>query len=116
MINLILYVVGVRSLLAIDLFEFSLRIISLSVNQVEGISQESRVKPVVALLLRIVSLSRCYTRLLMLKNLSLVLLLLQTCKVIGCLELIILVVSGKNVINKGLYEVPLSVSLRRRSP
>ena len=116
MIYLILYVVGVRSLLAIDLFKFSLRIVSLSVNQVEGISQESCVKPVVALLLRIVSLSRCYTRLLMLKNLSLVLLLLQTCKVIGCLELIILVVSGKNVINKGLYEVPLSVSLRRGSP
>ena len=82
MINLILYVVGVRSLLAIDLLKFSLRIISLSINQVEGISQESCVKPVVALLLRIVSLSRCDARLLMLKNLGLVLLLLQTCKVI----------------------------------
>lgn len=94
MINFILYVVGVSSLLAVDLLKFSLRIVSLSVNQVESVSQKSRVKSVVTLLLRIISLSRCDARLLLLKNRRLVLLLLQTCKIISSLELIVLVVSG----------------------
>lgn len=100
--------VGVGSLLPVDLFKLSLRVFSLSVNEVECVSEESGIEAVVAVLLRVFGLS-------LVVQLLKLLLLLQACQVVCCLKLVVLVVPGENIVYKCFYKVPLSYSLRGRS-
>jgi hypothetical protein len=68
----VLNIMGVSSLLAIYLFEFSLGILSLSVYQVKRVSKKPRIEPIVTLILGLVSLSQ---RVLYLEGLRMLLLL-----------------------------------------